>query len=293
MNENRSAESAIEELLADLTGRVGAGTVAQRRWALGELLRYTAHTLGRPEPAVTVGQLLDPYTVLAWLYEAENPQEVPLRRLGDPRRPAASPSQRARAASVRALATHLGTALPDLRMPKPAPRPLAPDPLLRTFAGRLAGPTPRGLLPDAWTRFTAIARLVLDTGAAEKDLAVLRITDLDLPAATLTMTLDGTRQPVRLPAATCHAMTNWLAVRDTLVARLTGSAPTALWVRVAATSIGRVTAAPGLPLSERGLRKHWSAVITALEPELDGADLSLQTVQLAVRARRATSAHPG
>jgi hypothetical protein len=119
----------------------------------------------------------------------------------------------------------------------------------------------------------------------EKDLATMRTGDIDLERATARVVLDGAERPVRMPAGTRHAMAVWLDVRESLVARLTGGTVHALWVRVAATAIGAAVAAPGLPLSDRGLRKHWHAVMAALEPELGLRDLSPQAVRLAVRGR--------
>jgi len=284
-NAQRSAVAAIEGLLAELSTRVGAGTVAQRRWALRELLRYTAETSGRAEHRVSVAELLDPYTVLSWLYAAENPEHTPVRQLGDPRRPATTASQRARTASVRALAVHAGVPLPDLTMPASTPMSLPGPDLLAALAARLSGPAPLGILPPAWIRFGAMARLILDTAVLEKDLATMRTDDVDVAGGTVRMALDEVERSVRMPADTRHAMSVWLDVRHDLVSRLTGGTVQALWVRVAATAIGATVAAPGLPLSDRGLRKHWHAVMTALEPELGLREVSPQVVRLAVRGR--------
>ena len=284
---HRTAVAAIDSLLAELSARVGPGTVAQRRWALRELLRYTAETTGRAEHLVTVAELLDPYSVLSWLYAAENPEQTPVRQLGDPRRPATTASQRARTASVRALATHAGVPLPDLTMPASTPMSLPGPDLLAALTARLAGPTPLGILPAAWIRFGAMARLILDTGVLEKDLATMRTADVDVEHGTVRLVLDDVERSVRMPADTRHAMSVWLDVRHDLVSRLTGGAVQALWVRVAATAIGATVAAPGLPLSDRGLRKHWHSVMDALDGDLGVGSLSPQAVRLAVRGRRA------
>jgi len=284
---HRSAVAAVEELLAQLSARVGAGTVAQRRWALRELLRYTAETSGRAENRVSVAELLDPYTVLSWLYAAENPQHTPVRQLGDPRRPATTASQRARTASVRALAVHTGMPLPDLRMPASAPMSLPGPDLLAALAERLSGRAPLGILPPAWIRFGAMARLILDTAVLEKDLAAMRTGDVDVRTGTVRIVLGESERSVRMPEDTRRAMSVWLDVREELVGRLSGGTVQALWVRVAATAIGATVAAPGLPLSDRGLRKHWHAVMAALESELGVGELSPQAVRLAVRGRGA------
>jgi integrase len=283
---HRTAAAAIESLLAELTTRVGAGTVAQRRWALLELLRFAAGSTGRDEHRVTLTELLDPYTVLSWLYAAENPEHTSVRQLGDPSRPATTASQRARTASVRALATHAGVALPDLTMPASTPMSLPGPDLLAALTARLGGPTPMGILPAAWIRFGAMARLILDTAVLEKDLATMRTADVDVEAGTVRLVLDDVERTVRMPADTRHAMSVWLDVRHDLVSRLAGGDVQALWVRVAATAIGATVAAPGLPLSDRGLRKHWHAVMDALDGDLGDGSLSPQAVRLAVRGRR-------
>lgn len=283
--EDRGAEAAIEGLLAQLSERAGSSTVAQRRWALRELLRYTAETSERAEQQVTVGDLLEPYTVLSWLYAAENPGPTPLRQLGDPRRPATTASQRARTASVRALAAYAGVPLPDLRMPASAPMALPGPDLLAALTDRLSGPAPLGIVPPAWIRFGAMARLIVDTAVLEKDLATMRTSDVDLRAGTVRMVLDETGRTVRMPAETRHALSRWLDVRAGLVGRLTGGTVHALWVRVAATAVGATVVVPGLPLSDRGLRKHWHAVMDALDGELGVGAVSPQAVRLAVRGR--------
>jgi integrase len=285
----RNAEAAIDGLLTELSQRAGTSTVAQRRWALRELLRYAAETSERGEHQLTVAELLEPYTVLSWLYAAQNPEQIALRQLGDVRRPATTASQRARTASVRALAAYADLPLPDLTMPASPPMVLPGPDLLAALTDRLGGPTPLGIMPAAWIRFGAMARLILDTAVLEKDLATMRTADVDLDGGTVRMVLEETPRTVRMPPDTRHAMSVWLDVRENLVSRLTGGTVHALWVRVAATAIGATVAVPGLPLSDRGLRKHWHAVMTALDDELGVGAVSPQAVRLAVRAQPAGS----
>lgn len=251
------AAAVVGQYLSSLDA--SASLVRQRRWALTGLLEHAETALGRP---ATLAELLAPAAVGAWLAQVAG---------GD--RPASTAGLRARAAAVRALAAFTGAHA--LTSPGPGPGPLpAPAPASVDIArgkGLLvmaADAPPCPVRPRAWARFAAHVHVLAVTGAPERVTAALTTADVDATGR-------GIRAPgwTDLPDPAARAVQRWLDVRAGVVAGLGGAAPAALWVTVGPGRDGRPA---GLPVTARGLRKAFSAVVADLarvEPELAGASV--------------------
>lgn len=237
----------------------------QRRWALADLVTYTALRTHprRPRVADVSAALLT-----QWVGAAGSVS-----------------SARARAAAARAL---LGDAVPGDavavgvgRRPR-GPLSIAhPSPVVgdadrgRLLLARLdAGPPPR--FPQRlWVRFAAHTYLASATAAPERVLAHLPLSAVD---AGIGQVRTPTGEVVRLPGPARAALRDWVGVRREAVSALTGSAPSALWVRLhPSRDRRRGTLAPaGLPISPRGLRLAFTTATSALasqDPRLRGVEM--------------------
>ena len=269
------ASRLVEDYLATL-GAASASTVRQRRWALGELLGHAG-----AQGAASASEVLDASVVSAWVDHAATREDSP----------ASLPGLRARAAAARALARHgeevaavaagtLDALVAALALPSPVP-------VARTRAERvrhllsLASPEryPGGVLPAVWARFCAHTHVLALTGAREDVCASLDLGSVDAapgPAGSVgsvsTTDLAGTRTwALGGPART--AVRAWLEQRALLVARLQGSDPGALWVRVrpASDHLGGALRPAGLKISDRGLRLSFTttaALLALSRPEV-------------------------
>lgn len=297
----RTALRAIDSLDAALAadGR-RAATRRQRRWALTDLARHAAAVCGVSLQRLTVADMLAPESVASWLAAAGRGQT---RARGGGQSSAAA--QRARLASVRALASHLRAPVPALpRLPRVERLP-SPDEADAVFAIRILGRSrPVGLREKHWIRTTALAALVLDTGARIGELSAVRLTDLSLAAptgggeVTLPDRPPGHRLPIgvelydpaymrtmRFGAPTADAVRRWLTVRRRLVAGLEGGDPQALWVAVGAggDADGPAGQRPGMPLSSRSLHRSWRRTAGLLD-RLEVAGVPARLGALATRA---------
>lgn len=270
---------AIEAFDAALAaGGRRAATRRQRRWALTDLARHRAGQLGADPATLTVTDLLDPAGVAGWLAAADRGET---RARGTGRSSAAG--QRARLASVRAFAAWVELPAPvDDALPRIGRLPMA-DHAEAAVAVRILGERrPPGVTEQLWIRTTALAALVVDTGARVGELAVLRVGDLSFGTGPRAPGLvrvphrpPGHRLPAQTPtydpahvralefsASTGAVLRRWLAVRAELVARLQGTDPVLLWVAVGAGGDrhGPPGHRPGMPVSARSLHRSWRRV---------------------------------
>lgn len=279
----RTAVKAIESLDGALAaaGRREA-TRRQRRWALTDLARHSAAICGVPLHRLTVADLLAPESVASWLAAAAGGHT---RTRGGGRSSAAA--QRARLASVRALAEHLRQPMPAMpRLPRVARLPGA-DAAEATIALRILRESrPVGMREEHWLRTLAVAALVVDTHARVGELAALRVTDIafatdgqggevtipDRPPGHRLPPGTGRYDPWHMRNATFGATSGstlrvWLGARGRLVASLQGGDPRAVWVAVGAGGDinGPPGQRPGMPLSSRSLHRSWRRTADLLD----------------------------
>ena len=279
----RLAATAIESLDAALAadGR-RAATRRQRRWALNDLARHTATARGTPVHRLTVADVLAPESIADWLAAAEDGKT---RERGAGRSSAAA--QRARLASVRALADHVGLPMvPIVSLPRVGRLPGLDRSEAAVAIRILAERRPPPIREEHWIRTTALAALVIDTGARVGELAVVRVADLafadggDGGSITVPDRPPGHRLPAETDlydpahtrtaefrASTARLVRSWLDTRARLVATLQGSDPRRLWVAVGAG--GDVNGPPGqragMPLSSRSLHRSWRRIADLLD----------------------------
>lgn len=262
------ASDLVEDYLATL-GDASPSTVRQRRWALGELLAHAG-----ADGVVSAGAVMDAGVVTAWVDHAAT-------REGSP---ASLPGLRARAAAARAVARHgeqvgaleigtLDALVAALALPSPVPVARTREQKVRHLLS-LASPDryPGGVLPAVWARFCAHTHVLALTGAREDVCASLDLAAVDAspgPAGSVgsvaTTDLAGTRTWA-LGGSARTAVRAWLEQRALLVARLQGSDPGALWVRVrpASDHLGGSLRPAGLKISDRGLRLSFTTTAALL-----------------------------
>jgi hypothetical protein len=204
---------------AEITQRI-------RRHFIEEFVEHAQLAAGTAR--ITVGELLDPARVDAWLADAAAGKTRTRNTLRGPEAAAGINSMRVRVDSYNAFAEFAG--LPDRRDSQPpadgGQLTLAQaDRLLRDLAGR------RPAYANAATalRTAAVGALVADTGRSVPDLAGLKVTALQLDDPARIELADG---PHPLRATTVLILNRWLAARAEIIAELEGSDPGHLWIPV-------------------------------------------------------------
>ena len=204
---------------ADITQRI-------RRHFIEEFLEHAQLATGTAR--ITVGELLDPVRVDAWLADAAAGKTRTRNTMHGPEAAAGINSMRVRIDSYNAFAEFAG--LPDRRDSQPPAdgdrlTPAQADRLLRDLAAR------RPAYANAATalRTAAVGALVADTGRSVPDLAGLKVTALHLDDSAR-IELAGSSYPLR--ATTVLILTRWLAARAEIIAELEGSDPGHLWIPV-------------------------------------------------------------
>lgn len=270
-----------------------------------DLAGHTAAVRGIPVHRLTVTELLAPDSIATWLAAAEDGKT---RERGTGR--SSQAAQRARLASVRALAVHVGLPMPSvMSLPRVARLPGFDRSEAAVAVRILAERRPAPIGEEHWIRTTALASLVVDTGARVGELAVLRIEDLGFAAGGAGGTVRVPHRPPghRLPPGTdlydpAHMRTatfggntarllrRWLDIRGRLVDGLQGGDPRRLWVAVGAGGDvnGPPGQRPGMPLSSRSLHRSWRRVADLLE-RLDVPGVPARLGGLVVGADRSES----
>lgn len=237
-------------------------TVRQRRWSLHDLTDFA----GSGPAAGDIRVALDPQALGDWLAERAAGSSVA--------------TQRARASAARALVEFaqrrqlvqdLDAPGKALALPTPPRADRDADRGRRLLAATAHG-APRAVPAPIWARFTAHVHLLAATGMREDALARLRVSDVQ-----------GAPGPALAPSdAARRSLQVWLEVRADAVARLQGSDPGALWVRLHAAVDRRtgLTVPAGLAISPRGLRLSFSTVRDALAAQGHAvADVSVRDVR--------------
>jgi integrase len=253
--------------------------VRQRSWALREAVFFAAalrrHGVA-PDAATTMppveraalasaaervllGELAAPGFAAAWSALAD----PVLRGVAD----AVPATQRARIASLRALATYAGLDLPDHGEGKPALRAVLTPPQLTAALQALTHRLP-GRGPDDQVRLAAVLAVMSVWPARSMELSALRLAHLrdDGAEMVLVVPTDGSRPPV-LQGIAADRMREWIAVRAGLVAALQGGPVHALWTSIRSNSrpaAGRSLPLPaGMPLRPRGLQRAYARSVAA------------------------------
>ena len=221
------AGEALDAFISHLASRHFAGITQRiRRHFIEEFLEHAQLATGTTR--ITVGELLDPARVDAWLADAAAGRTRTRNTLRGPEAAAGINSMRVRIDSYNAFAEFAG--LPDRRDSQPPAdgdrlTPAQADRLLHDLAVR------RPAYANAATalRTAAVGALVADTGRSVPDLAGLKITALHLddPAR---IELAGGPYPLR--ATSVLILNRWLAARAEIIAELEGSDPGHLWIPV-------------------------------------------------------------
>jgi len=176
-------------------------------------------------------------------------------------------SARARAVALRALARERGEVPVEHTHEIPVPRP--PTPVTAKVLGAAvhliaARPSPSA----ARSRLGALLVVMLNYPARPWELCRLTLDDLRVDVESKRIDLAGPDGWIRQSAAQSQLVDDWLDVRQRLVDKLTGTAPTELWVAVRAHHAdGRVRPA-GLPLLPRGLERSYVTHTRNLNLEL-------------------------
>ena len=255
-----SARSAIDEFIGHLADyQFAVSTRRIRRHFLLEYLHHAQQAAGTP--AMTVGGLMTPARVDAWLTDAAE-GKTRTRTAIPGREAAANPnSMRVRVDSYNAFAEFLG--LPDRRDSQP-PAPgyrLTPgdtERLLHDLTVR------RPVYSNVGTalRTASLAALVADTDRTVPELARLKVLALHLNGDAHVDLADG---PCPLSEATVNILSRWLAARAALIAELEGSDPGHLWIPVkpGRPRGGRAAAKPGLtPAAVRTLHAAHRSLVS-------------------------------
>ncbi len=255
-----SARSAIDDFIRHLADyQFAVSTRRIRRHFLLEFLRHAQQEAGRPD--MTVGELMTPARVDAWLTAAAE-GKTRTRTALPGRDAAAGPnSMRVRVDSYNAFAEFAGLAdRRDSQPPVPGYRltPADTERLLHDLTVR------RPVYSAAGTalRTAALAALVADTDRTVPELARLKVDALHLDGQAGVDLADG---PCPLSAATVHILFRWLVARAAIIAELEGSDPGHLWIPVkpGRPRGGRAAVKPGLtPAAVRTLHSAHRSLVS-------------------------------
>jgi hypothetical protein len=263
MSARTPAGEALDGFIRHLADReLAVATRRIRRHFLEEFRHHAQEAAGTGR--ITIGELMEPARVDAWLADAAGGQTRSRTALRGRRAAAYPNSMRVRVDSYNSLAEFLGrTDRRDTQPPDPGYRltPADTERLLHDLAVR------RPVYANAATcvRTAAVAALVADTGWSVPELARLSTRALHLDGAASVDLPDGSCCALGDP--TVQILTRWLAVRAAIIAELQGSDPGHLWIptKPGRPRGGREPVKPGLtPAAVRTLhaahRTHVSQV---------------------------------
>jgi integrase len=281
-----AALGVISDYLCDLAASgVSRALVRQRSWALREAVLFAAvrasHDVTPGEPLTREARsALEPATALVRLGELTGQDFADAwLALADPvlrGAPVAVPAtQRARAASLRALARFAGVGEPGHLEGKPALRAILTEPQVTTALQALSTRLP-GRGPDDQVRLAAILSVMSVWPVRSQDLSALRLAHLqdDGREVVLAVVADGTPQPV-LSGVAAQRIREWIAVREGLVAALQGGPVYSLWTSIRSNSRpggprGSLPLPAGMPLKPRGLQRAYARSVVAANVLYDG-----------------------
>lgn len=256
------AGEALDGFISHLASRHFAEITQRiRRHFIEEFVEHAQLAAGTAR--ITVGELLDPARVDAWLADAAAGRTRTRNTLHGPEAAAGINSMRVRIDSYNAFAEFAG--LPDRRDSQP---PADGDQLTFAQADRLlrdlAARRPAYANAATALRTAAVGALVADTGRSVPDLAGLKITALHLDEPARIELADG---PHPLRGTTVLILTRWLTARAEIIAELEGSDPGHLWIPVkpGRPRGGRPPVKPGLtPAAVRTLHAAHRRLVSHL-----------------------------
>jgi len=264
----------VEAYLRSLAdgGRASRSLIRQRGWALREAVLFavlrargdlaTSRPLTPDERAVLgpalgrvlLGDLFADGFSDDWLAHAD----PLLRGVTDP----VPATQRARTASLRGLADHVGVGRPDHRHGRPVLREVLSPPQLTAALEVLTQRLP-GRGPDDHVRLAAVLAVMAVWPARSADLASLRLSQVRDGADGVVLDLEVDGGPPVLRGVAADRLRDWIAVRASLVGALQGGPVHALWVSIRSNSRpggprGSLPLPPGMPLMPRGLQRAYA-----------------------------------
>jgi len=258
----------LDRAVAQASTDASPARVRQLRWVARELA--VGHASGQlPEPLAV---LTDAAQADAYLRAA---QSGALRTRTSRSAASSDASLRVRISCLRILAQAAGLAAPDLELPAAPERDGPPPPnQLSTLRGWLERQAVAQKRPRRIRDAAALA-VALDAPVRTGALAAVRLPDVDLRAATITLdeSPPGARREYdrsthHLSGSTAVALRRWLEVRGALVAPRVD----ALWVSVAGNHRGDGTRTPpGLPLRARGLTRSIASALAEANLALAGS----------------------
>lgn len=296
----RRAVDVVQAYLGklDASGTVSSSVRRQRGWALREALLFAAVRQVRD---VSTGQALEAgernaatgllhRVRLAELFAPEFAGEWTtyadpvLRGVGEPN----VSTQRARMASLRALAVFAGAEVPDHRAPKPVLRELLSEPEIASAMVALTRQLP-GRGPDDHVRLAAILAVMSVWPVRSVELSAMRLDQVrdsgdrvlvDVPpdavpgsssasSASPSSAGEPAGEPLVLTGVAAVRLRQWIAVRESLVSALQGGTVRSLWTSIRSNSKpggprGSLPWPPGMPLKPRGLQRAYArSVVTA------------------------------
>jgi integrase len=225
LTEAAPASRAIEDFVLHLThSGLSATTVRIRQHFLDE---YALHVQQATDTAdVTVGDLLSPGRVEAWLDDAVAGRTRTRNTLHGPQATAHRNSMRVRADSYNAFAEFLGS--PDrVDADRPEPGDMLTPSDARQLLHQLSVRRPVHANAATSLRTAAVAALVAGTGRTVPELAGLNVRDVHL-GNTPEVDIDGEACPLSPEAGL--VLRRWLEARAEITAELEGSDPGYLWI---------------------------------------------------------------
>lgn len=274
------ALDTVHAFLGELAagGRVSAAVRRQRSWALREAVLFAAvrtvrdvttgvtvtpaerEAAGLLTDRVPLAELFAPGFVAEWVALAD----PVLRGVTEPN----VSTQRARMASLRALAVFSGQDVPAHRAPKPALRGLLSEPEVGSAMLALTGQLP-GRGPDDHVRLAAILAVMSVYPVRSAELSAMRLAQVQDGGGRvrLDVAAEGDDPPV-LTGVAAERLRQWLAVRESIVSALQGGPVHSLWTSIRSNSRpggprGSLPLPPGMPLKPRGLQRAYARSVVA------------------------------
>jgi hypothetical protein len=222
---DRSAFQAINDFIHHLSDRQFAATTRRiRRHYLEEYLQHAREATGTV--GMTVGELMDPARVEAWLRDASAGKTRTRNTLRGPEAAAYSNSMRVRIDSYNAFAEFLCLADRHESQPPTWGYYLSPADTKRLLHD-LAVRRPFHANAATSLRTAAVAALVADTSRTVPELARLKISALHLAGEAHVDLADGAYP---IGSSTVQILMRWLDARAAIIAELQGSDPGHLWI---------------------------------------------------------------
>jgi integrase len=276
------ALDAVRAFLGELEsgGQTSASVRRQRSWALREAVLFaavrrmrdatsgTALTSAERREAmaltavVPLADLFAPDFVGEWTARAD----AVLRDVAEPN----VATQRARVASLRALAAFAGAEVPAHQAPKPVLRDLLTEPEISSAMLALTRRLP-GRGPDDHVRLAAILAVMSVWPVRSGELSAIRLDQVHDTGSgvLLDVAAEGAGgRPVALTGVAADRLRHWLAVRESLVSALQGGPVHALWTSIRSNSRpggprGSLPWPCGMPLKPRGLQRAYARSVEA------------------------------